>query len=244
VRRRLAGAAAIAAALLGLTACESNIDRSAKIAAQGHHAIAATQVKVGPANRSVRVVETSLVQGDGGAQAVAVRLRTDGAAQAAVPVSLTARGAGGATAYTNDLAGIQPSLQQIALVAPGRDVWWVDDQVSGATGPKSLRVRLGAGHAVIHAPEVAATAVHLSGDSSGMFLTGTLTNRSGVAQANLPVFAVALRGGRVVAAGRAIVTRLSASSAPVRNAFSLYFVGSPTGADIAVTVAPTAAAGA
>jgi hypothetical protein len=240
VRRRLAGAAATAAALLGLSACESNIDRSAKIAAQGHHAIAATQVKVGPADRSVHVVSTSLVNGDGGAQAVAVALRADGSAQGAVPVSLTARGAGGATAYTNDLAGIQPSLQQIALVVPGRDVWWVDDQVSGATGPQSLRVRLGTGHAVAQIPQVAATAVRMAGDSSGPFLTGTLTNRSGVAQANLPVFAVALRGGRVVAAGRAIVAKLPAAATPVPNAFSLYFVGSPAGAKIAVTVAPTA----
>jgi len=244
VRRCLCAAAAGLAAALGLAACESNIDRSAKIAAQGHHAITDTQVKVGAVNRGVHVVSTSLVRGDGGAQAVAVRLRADGGAQAAVPVSLTVKGAGGATAYTNGLAGIQPSLQQIALVMPGRDVWWVDDQVSGATGAGSIHVRLGAGRLVRRVPDVTASAVHMTGDSSGRYLTGTLINRSGVAQADLPLFAVALRGGRVVAAGRAIIGRLAATPSPVRNAFSLYFVGAPGDAQIDVTVAPTAGAGA
>jgi hypothetical protein len=243
VRRALAVAAGAAAAF-GLAACESNQERSAKIAARGHHAIAATKVALGAANRDVHVVSTSLVNGDGGAQAVAVQLRATGGAQAAVPVSLTVQGTGGAAGYTNDLAGIQPSLQQIALVVPGQDVWWVDDQVSGATGPRSLHVRLGAGHAAGRVPVVTATGVHLTGEGASSYLTGTLTNRSGVAQKNLPVFAVARRQGRVVAAGRAIVASLPAGSKPVPNAFSLYFIGSPAGAQIAVTVAPAAAAGA
>lgn len=121
-------------------------------------------------------------------------------------------------------------------------MWWVDDQVSGATGPQSVHVRLGAGRATKRVPEVTATAVHMTGEGAGRFLTGTLTNHSGVVQPNLPVFAVARRGGHVVAAGRAIVPSLAAAAQPVANAFSLYFIGSPAGAQIDVSVAPTAGA--
>ena len=86
------------------------------------------------------------------------------------------------------------------------------------------------------------TNVHIGDDTGATGLSGTLTNRSGVAQTDVPVFAVARKAGRVVAAGRAIVPRLAAAATPVANAFHVFFVGDPAGAKITVTVAPTAGA--
>jgi hypothetical protein len=240
---RALGALLCAVVLLGLSACESNQERSAKIARQGRHAIAAgPALRAGAANRDVRILSTTLINGDGGAQAVAVGLRNTGAAQANVPVLLQARAGSGPPVYTNATAGLQPSLQRVALVAPGSTVWWVDDQVIGAPARRSLHVQIGAGRPAARAPVVTVSDVHLSDDSGATALTGTLTNRSGVAQPSLPVFAVARRGSRVVAAGRALVASLPAGATPVAHAFALFFVGSPAGATIAVTVAPTAGA--
>jgi hypothetical protein len=54
----------------------------------------------------------------------------------------------------------------------------------------------------------------------------------------MPIFAVALRGGRIVAAGRALVPNLPASAGKPTG-FRIYLVGSPAGARIELTPAPT-----
>jgi hypothetical protein len=56
----------------------------------------------------------------------------------------------------------------------------------------------------------------------------------------VPVFAVAVRGGRVVAAGRAVVSVLPGhpgASVP----FQIFLVGNPAGATIELTAVPTSA---
>jgi hypothetical protein len=61
----------------------------------------------------------------------------------------------------------------------------------------------------------------------------------------MPIFAVALRGGRVVAGGRALVPNLPVSSAAVKpkpTAFRIYLVGAPAGAHIELTAVPTVGA--
>jgi hypothetical protein len=75
-----------------------------------------------------------------------------------------------------------------------------------------------------------------SEELAGPYLSGSVVNHSGVAQHNMPIFAVALRGGRVVAAGRALVPNLAVSGAAGRAAFRIYLVGSPVGARIELTV--------
>jgi hypothetical protein len=65
-------------------------------------------------------------------------------------------------------------------------------------------------------------------------LGGILVNRSPTASSKVSVYAVALAGKRVVAAGRAAVTVLAKSSSP----FQIFLVGNPTGARTELTVAP------
>ena len=68
----------------------------------------------------------------------------------------------------------------------------------------------------------------------------TVTAAAGGAQTQLPVFAVALRAGRAIGAGRAIVPALAAgASAPVE----IPMTGAVTGTTVAVDAAPSAAAG-
>ena len=68
-------------------------------------------------------------------------------------------------------------------------------------------------------------------------LSGRLVNRSTRAQGKVLVYAVALKGGRVVAAGRSVVTSLPAhqgASAP----FQAFLVGNPAGAKIELSAVP------
>ena len=86
-------------------------------------------------------------------------------------------------------------------------------------------------------PELAVSGVRLSEDpASGVIATGTIENRSHVAQSSLVVFAVARRGKQIVAAGRAIVPELAGdASAP----FQISFAGDARGAQLQVLAPPT-----
>jgi hypothetical protein len=241
---RRAGALVLAAAApLGLAACESTADKSARIAREGRAAVhGGGTLRIDRPNADVRAVRAVVVRGAGGAAAAAVELRNRGArAQADVPVLIDVRDATGASVYRNDAVGLQPALQRIASVRGGRSVWWVNDQVQAATAPRSVRARVGTARTVGGAADVALRDVHFETDATGRFLTGIATNKSRTVVRDVPVFAVALRGRRVVAAGRALLTKLPPAAAARKPFhFRLFFVGDPRHARIVLTVAPPA----
>jgi hypothetical protein len=241
---RIAPAHAIALAVLaplGLAACESTAGKSARIAREGRAAAqAAGRLQIRRPNRDVKVQRAVVVRGAGGAVAAAVELRNAGSrAQADVPVLIDVRDRKGTSVYTNDLQGLQPALQRMALVSARRSVWWVNDQVLGAAASASVRARIGAARTVAEVPQVRLRGVHFETDATGRFLTGFIDNRSGRTLRGIAVFAVAQRGTRVVAAGRALVSKLvPRPRKPFR--FRLFFVGEPRGARVSLTVAPPA----
>ena len=71
---------------------------------------------------------------------------------------------------------------------------------------------------------------------SGVSAVGFAANRSRVEQRKLVIFAVARKGGRVVAAGRAQVNRLKPGK---RARYTIFFIGNPRGARISVAAPPT-----
>ena len=247
--RRAASALVCGALALSLGACESTESESAKLGREGAKLIAgSTPVGLGAANSQVHIGQAVLVQGSGRV-AAAVQLTNTGAApQVNVPVLIDVFGARGTSLYRNDTRGLEPSLQAMSLLGSHRKGWWVDDQVL-ANAPTSVQVRVGASRgsvarqAVLTAvPAVHASVTGLGSEAlAGPYMTGSVVNRSGVALHNMPIFAVALRGGRVVAAGRALVPSLPASPSARAVNFRIYFVGSPAGAHIELTPAPTVA---
>ncbi|HEV7751916.1 MAG TPA: hypothetical protein VGO71_10260 [Baekduia sp.] len=243
VAARRAGAGALAAlAAGGLAACESTADKSAAIAAQGRAAVRGGGALKITRNRDVRVVRSAVVRGAGGAVAVAVQLRNAGArAQRDVPVLIDVRDARGASVYSNAVVGLQPALQRLTLIRGRSSAWWVNDQVTASAPPRAVRVRAGAAKAAVGPPRVALTGVHFDADATGRFLTGTVVNRARSVLRQVPIFAVAIKGGTVVAAGRSLVPKLPAAGAPKPTHFRLFFVGEPRGARLALTVAPTPA---
>ena len=83
--------------------------------------------------------------------------------------------------------------------------------------------------------------MHFDSDATGRYLTGTVVNPSRSVLHDVPIFAVALKGSKVVAAGRALVPKVPAKGSPKKVVFRLFFVGDPRGARVQLTVAPNVA---
>jgi len=148
-------------------------------------------------------------------------------------------GAGAKQRNTNGTGGLETLLQRMAILRPNEPAWWVDDQVLTSQSATGVKVRVGTGKALrtaVPAPNLTTTGVHLAQQSGLSVLDGTLVNRSSGSAGKVPVYAVALASGRVVAAGRAVVTALAGSS----STFRIFLVGNPAGARVELTVAPTA----
>jgi hypothetical protein len=227
-----------------LAACESTQQESEKIGREGSRPAGSQgSLKLGAVNRSVRVSDVTLLT-SAGRTAVAAKLT--GAAtrsQLEVPVLVEVTGAHGKVSYSNETGGLEASLQRIALLRPGRSEWWVDDQVLTSQVATGVRVRVGTGsvpRAGSTLPELSTTAPQVAEQAGVSVLSSSLVNHSANAQGKVPVFAVAVRGGRVVAAGRAVVGVLPGRPGAAVP-FQIFLVGSPAGATIELTAVPTVA---
>ena len=85
---------------------------------------------------------------------------------------------------------------------------------------------------------ISLSGVHVSQQNGLEVLSGLIANRSATPQGKVAVFAVGLAGGRVRAAGRAIVSSLAAHASGVP--FQIFLVGNPAGTSIQATAAPVA----
>jgi hypothetical protein len=227
-------------ALLALCGCESTREQAAKFAQEGSRAFQAKGVQVTTQSRSVRVLSRAVVTDANGTAAVVVLRNAGSQALAAVPIAISVRDAHGKVVWRNDAPGLEAGLTHVALIAPGQTVTWVNDQVQAAGGrPASVAAVVGAGQpAPAGATGVRVTigATTLEGDPvSGVTARGQVVNDSAVRQPNLVVAAVARRGGKVVAAGRAIVPLLKAHG---HERFQAYFIGDPRGAQLQLAAQP------
>jgi hypothetical protein len=227
-------------ALLALPGCESTREQAAKFAQEGNKAFQAKGVSVTAQNRSVKVLERTVVGDANGAAAVVVVRNTGSRALAAVPIAISVRDAGGKVLWRNDAPGLEPGLTHIALLAPGQTVTWVNDQVQAAGGkPASVVATVGAGQpapAAAAGVQVTIGKATLEGDPvSGVTAGGQVVNGSAIAQPNLVVAGVARSGGKIVAAGRAIVPQLAAHG---HARFQVYFIGDPRGGQLQLAAQP------
>lgn len=224
-------------------ACESTESESAKIERE---AVIAREhepgaLKLGAPNRSVRVSQTTLLS-SGGRGAVAVRLSSSSAhAQTKVPVLIEVKGKAGRVLYSNQPGGTDPKLQRISLLRPHASAWWVNDQVLVNQTSTGVTVRVGTGagpgsHNASAAPAVRVT--HVVARPGASTVSGELVNEGSRTEREVPVFAVALRGGKVVAAGRALVPRLEGRRGASAR-FQIALVGDATKAKIELTAVPS-----
>ena len=238
-RALLLAAAALAAT--GLAACESTQDKSARLAKDADTRLNAKGSVVGRENPDIRIEQTALVQDANGVAAV-VRLRNRGAAQADLPVTITVSDARGRRLYRNDIAGLEPALVSVPALGKGEETFWVNNQILVAGRAKKVAAKVGAakerpGGSL---PRMEITGTHLDHDVDGVFARGIIANRSPVLQKRLTIFAIARKGGRIVAAGRAVIDKLPPAARTKRpTVFTVYFIGDPRGARLSFAAPPT-----
>ncbi len=234
--------AALALAALALAGCETSAEKSAKLEREAklHPAAkAATGLTIARASSKVKVASAILITGSEGSAAV-VTLQNDSAQTLReIPVAVYVKGAGGATVYTNTTPGVGHTLTSASLIAPHGTLVWVDDQVQAAGGTAaSVSARVGEVSSAPGAtPRLSVRGVQLHEDPvNGLGAQGELVNESSVAQRELVVYAIARKGGRIVAAGRAVIPQAAPGAA---THFQVFFVGEVKGASLQLTAPPT-----
>ena len=223
-----------------LAACQSTQATSAERAKHAKTLLHEKGQRIGRRNARAAVTRTIVVHDANGTAAV-VEVRNRGAAQAKVPIGLAVRDAKGDTVYSNDAPGLEPSLVTIPVLDRGGQTFWVNDQIPPVAGRPKAIAELGVakGAAPSAPPRIEISHVTFGDDSSGVFVTGVVRNRSKVLQKRLVIACVARRGGRIVAAGRAVVDKLPPAPAPKPTKFTVYFIGNPKGAKLSFAAPPT-----
>ncbi|MHB8235463.1 MAG: hypothetical protein ACYDHT_12510 [Solirubrobacteraceae bacterium] len=227
-----------------MSACESTESESAKIGREAGASETASSLNIGAVDREVRVSNVTLLSG-AGRTALAVKLTSSSSrSKREVPLLVKATGDGGKVLYTN-ATGAEPLLQRVTLLRAHASTWWVDDEVLTSGKATSATVAVGTGkssHADARSTALSATTSPLTGQSGS--ISALLTNHTGRAQSGVPVFAVALRGEKVVAAGRAVAASVPAHGQA--TSLDIPLVGDASGAKIVLTALPpsqTAAGG-
>ncbi len=230
-------------AAVSLSACETTAEKSARLEEialkkQANLPLGARGLKITKASRTVQVVEAVALHSSEGA-AVAVKLRNRSAhGQTDVPLLIHVTGPHGTSVYSNSTPGVAASLVSAAYVPPHGTLVWVDDQLPATVEPKQVRTTVGEGKPATGAvPEVQVANWRIEHEPGGVALVaGTVANRSNVVQHELVVTALAARGGRIVAAGRAVIPELPAGT----GRFQIFLVGTdPSGAKLTVAVSPS-----
>jgi hypothetical protein len=237
--------AALVLAALALAACESNQERSAKLAkaakqqeakAAKRAALARHALTITKPSTKIKVIATAIVHSSEGAAAVITLRNLSGTPLSDVPIQIVVRDTSGASVYTNAVPGLSPTLASVALIPAHAVLTWIDDQVQATGTPSSVSAKVGEGTPVNGAiARLSVAGAHLFEAQA----EGNVVNSSHISQQELVVDAVARRGGAIVAAGRAVLANAPAGSS---TPFQIFFVGNPGGARLEVT-APTTTTG-
>ncbi len=233
----------LVALALTLTGCETSAEKSAQLEREAkqlaaRRPAAAAGLSIRRQSSVVKVLDATVVHSSEGTAAVVTVRNTSAHAWRAVPIAITVKDAHGSTLFENNAPGLEAALVSIPSLAPHSELSWVDDQVPANGEPSVVSARVGEAPAAAGSlPEISVTGVHPSESAAnGPGAAGMVGNRSRVAQLKLVVFAVARRGGRIVAAGRAVLPEVPAGAS---MPFEAFFIGDPHGAQLQASAPPT-----
>lgn len=224
---------------LAASGCQTTQELSAKRAKNAKKLANQKGLTITRANPDIKVGATDVVQDANGVAAV-IEVRNTGAAAVALPVAISVMDKRGKKVYANDAPGLETSLVSLPYLRKGQRAFWVNNQIPAVGGAEKVKATIGAGRGAAPAkvPKFSITRVALGRDSSGALLKGYIANRSAVEQKRLVISCVARHGGRVVAAGRAIIDRLGAKGTKPQL-FRIFFIGNPKGAKLVLFAPPT-----
>jgi hypothetical protein len=219
--------------------CSTTQDKAAALRAKGADLARKQQVlSIAKPNPAVKVLKSTVLHDQNGT-AVVIELRNmSNKPLVNLPMLVDVRDAAGKSIYKNNLAGLDADLDHVAVLAAGKTFDWVNDQIQPSGVPKSVVATVGTQTETPPAklPNVVVTHPHVHNDVSGPTADGNATNHSQVPQARLVVFGVARKGGRVIAAGRAVVLSVPAGKTVP---YHILFIGNPLGAQTSVAAPPT-----
>jgi hypothetical protein len=219
--------------------CETTQEKSAKLEVSGAGLAQTDTVKLTASNREIEVVDKTVLTDQYGT-AVIVRLRNTGTQpQVDVPIQVDIKDPKGKSVFKNDTEGLEDGLLNIQVIEPGKETWWVHDQVFPMGKAAGFDVTIGKSEVPPPAsiPKLTATKPEINEDPvSGIEVQGEITNESEVEQTDLLIYAVATKGGKVVAAGRGLIPKLK--TGPKGEPYNIFFIGDPIGADIEVFATP------
>jgi hypothetical protein len=231
---------ALAGVALVVGGCESTQDKSARIAAELGPVQQEEGLKITKRSKDVEVASTTLLS-DANGSAVVVRLRSRSDEDlVGVPIAIDVLDAKGKSVYRNDIPGIEPALAAVPFIAAGGEAEWVHDQILATGKPAKVEVTVGEGGEPFtgEQPRIAVSEPRLEGDPySGVLAGGEVENESGEDLERLLLYAVATKGGEIVAAGRGAIEPFKAKPKPFP--YNIYFIGDPTGAEIEITQFPS-----
>lgn len=202
-------------AALSLSACETTAEKSAELQRKANRvSVTERGLSIAKESRQVSVLQASVVRSAEGA-AVVVKLRNRSAsALHEVPIAITVKAADGHVLFQNNGGGLERALIAVPSIGPRETVVWVDDQIPPGGAPASASARVGEAPSVAAPlPDLQVTDVRVSEDpANGLVATGTVRNRSKLAQTSLVLYGTASRADRIVAAGRQILPKLAAGA--------------------------------
>ncbi len=237
-------AAALALAALALAGCETTAEKSAKLErAAKLHAARVEQsnplraLVSGPAGRRARATSTTLLHTSEGTAAVVSVHNLTGTSLRHVPLLITVSDSAGNTLYTNNTQGLSRGLTQIALLPAHATVEWIDDQVQASGSPAKLAAKVGEGQpAGGSSPPLTVSGRLSEQNANGGSVEGAVTNLAGTSQHEVIIYAVARRGPRIAAAGRAVLAEVPPHGS---SHFQLFLIGDPSGAHLQLSAAPS-----
>ena len=232
----------VAAAVLPLAGCTTTQERSAILSKNAAKVAKAKTFNVGRTNATLTAAKVTTLAGDG-ANTVVVKIENRGTkSQVLVPIGVDLYGAKKTSIYTNRIDGLDAPLNNIPVAEPGTS-WWVNNQLPGEKATRT-RVRIGTSRTPLPKalPEMKISDVKVADDAGVKVARGKVANLSPIEQKRLTIFAVALKGDKVVAAGRAVIEKLGPKGSK-RQRFNVYFTGDPTGAKLEISAPPSTLGG-
>ena len=240
--RRLRCRASLTVALLAaaglLAGCATTQQKAARLQLQNARLRAAQlSTRVSAAGSSVAVTGVSLV-GRSGKTAFVVKLRNRGGRPVSdLPISVGYRLSSGRVVYVNAARGIGYFDSHLPLIGAGHAFTWIDTTARAVPAGARPFARVGGSSTVqvtgLSAPPAIAADV---AKAAGGALEVTVRNRSGVTQYQLPVYAVASRGSRVLGAAVGTIAELAGGSS---RTLRLRLLGSAEGATVQLDTQPT-----
>jgi hypothetical protein len=231
----------------GCLGVETTPEKSAKKAKAAVNGIAHEKgLTIGRVNAAIKVEDSTIVQDANGVAAV-VRVKNTGPTQVTLPLAITVSDAKGKKLYANDTPGLDASLTSLPVLEAGEEADWVNNQILVAGKASKVAVQVGVARDKAGAtapPKIVVSDVKAGRDEDGNYAKGIVANESAIAQKRLVVSCVARDGDKVLAAGRAIVDRLTpAADVKKPTTFTLFFIGDPQQAQLTCAAPPTVLSG-